>query len=1811
MLTVYSLGDLDLIIKMAQSAELAFSDGGIANSNLIAIGLGITLLVSAFKQMFDPDKFHVKEFFIALFTYMFLFTPKVDFYIESVRTGEVSQSFTLPFGIVAPAALATMIGGGFAKGMSEAYSSIMPDYDTEPGTNIDPLKALLKARFVGTSEADASYRSVGENMSAYLKNCYFEDIRNGKNPTGQAVQEISHDDSVTGAFDWSKFKVTSGSWFTPYYDVNTKSYSKITCTDAFAKLGTEISDSSSWAEEMKSRAAVLFDMAESSQVEKVFESLTNDTANLINLYRANFVKTMLSKVGATYVELEPWENLAFQQEFDAIQQRHMSQAAQSSFFLESAPALITWFECFIFLVAPLLPVFLTFGSKGLMMAGKLYSFLLAVNFWPIIQVGVNMYTNHYFNKLMCSLPGNNSSQVQNCMIAPSMRNWSIDSLGGMDSAYTTLETFVSQAAIIQTMVPALAMMIVFGGVHTMMAASQKSQMGANVDAKALSPQTVNSDGKTVSSGGYGAQMTSSGDWIESRQGAGNMSSVSTGGATYNAQQAGTSAVNLSNSDVDSVSASKTAAQQQVAAANERLMTSVGTGNVYQNAGQAGLGYEEARGFDVSQQLGRDMGISGQQARQQMIQTLSQMSEQEANQFALKAGFGVQAGGGMPTNPVTGLMKALGVSTEASASWSQIQTSMKTQLESEGASTSSTLAETASEKAAKAFRESDSASNRKSYAESQTDTSSANYQNVKSRDQAVANQRSAQEQLQEAEARSRELRNGVTSSGAAGSSANIKFGEIISSENRDMFSKTDTLGKIAKDSADGVMRGKYGEDWEAATKGLNTLDYNSTINALDTRAVAAGSGTADEAKYNAMKQDYAGNQSLYDVARDKQALQGIVNDAQTMISPDGRPIPIKDVGSIADRAVGKLSDLMASTQSDPIKASAIQNLTAGAAISYAALNGTNGGNETARLVGAQFTSIGQSQLLDYEKPALTSEQQAFKTDTQAGLNATGQHVSSDGAKLEQEAGNRASMYAPSKEKFDALQLQSTAKWTPDQQHTLSKLDKTVDDLWKKMQESQQISGPAGVSKIIDTVAQELKSGTYGAVSSQVVDRVADVMKNASSSPAELGRMLNDFANSKSNSFSGDNAAQIAPVISAMANTVDGLLSKAIDSDRLSPSEKPYFQNAQQAFGSVNDVYAGKEISDRPSHAGNAAAQVISTLGSSKDAHTQQAVALASAIAAEGTRDNPLPNAEFSRYYKENNPSKDEVLGMRLVTDRAQDIVKHALGQEGLSEPVRERLGETLKGLQEFERKLATSPNSTAFHRDATGYQHATAFDDATRNSSAMSGLDSSERIRVMDGFNRIGAGEGSTESRKENVRFNGEGANMRLESIANNLSAEDKASILQSIPESVRHNVERGMELAASNSSSTSEVMRLGETRFPSSPVSTSAAQGDAVSPSSPVSTSAAQGDAVSQPSPVSTSAAQVDAVSQPSPVSTSAAQGDAVNPSSPVSTSAAPGDAVSQLSPVSTSAAPGDAVSQLSPVSTSAAPGDAVSQLSPVSTSAAQVDAVSQPSPVSTSAAQGDAVSQPSPVSTSAAPGDAVSQLSPVSTSAAPGDAVSQLSPVSTSAAQGDAVSQPSPVSTSAAPGDAVSQLSPVSTSAAQGDAVSQPSPVSTSAAQGDAVNPSSPVSTSAAPGDAVSQLSPGTTGTVQGVGINPDMGLTSVTPTANSTHSVGDSSTVVSSSASPERGEPEIRYVETPAENSVQPGNTVVDNNPYAFDGNQAGHNFSVMGGFGNNVQPSKVSYNSIDLVGGGSASSHSNVGTSSDPSLDNSSSTVPTMQR
>ncbi|MCD8475846.1 MAG: conjugal transfer protein TraG, partial [Shewanella fodinae] len=174
--------------------------------------------------------------------------------------------------------------------------------------------------------------------------------------------------------------------------------------------------------------------------------VVGDTASATDLYRANLVKQVISKVGSQSYYLDSAQRLAYTNEYEAIQQRQISQSVQSSFFLETAPAIITWFEVFYFLLSRLfIPVMLALGKMGLSMAMKCFMFILAVNFWPLIQIGVNVYIRHYLSKLMCGTAGYDGISASCLTNSTVAAKFSIASLGGMDASYTTLQTFVSTA----------------------------------------------------------------------------------------------------------------------------------------------------------------------------------------------------------------------------------------------------------------------------------------------------------------------------------------------------------------------------------------------------------------------------------------------------------------------------------------------------------------------------------------------------------------------------------------------------------------------------------------------------------------------------------------------------------------------------------------------------------------------------------------------------------------------------------------------------------------------------------------------------------------------------------------------------------------------------------------------------------------------------------------------------------------------------------------------------------------------------------------------------------------------------------------------------------------------------------------------------------------------------------------------------------------------------------------------------------------------------------------------------------------------
>ncbi|MCD8475845.1 MAG: hypothetical protein LRY40_04720 [Shewanella fodinae] len=156
------------------------------------------------------------------------------------------------------------------------------------------------------------------------------------------------------------------------------------------------------------------------------------------------------------------------------------------------------------------------------------------------------------------------------------------------------------------MLPALAMMIVFGSVHTMLNATQKSQMGANVDTKPTTPDTVKSDGKTLSGQGVSMTWDNNGNHLFSST-AGQVTSGA--GTTFSSTTAVNNGVTAAEAEANSVSRTLAASRERATLAQQAYNTSLDANTSMEHSASAGATYERAVGESQLQSIASASGMS--------------------------------------------------------------------------------------------------------------------------------------------------------------------------------------------------------------------------------------------------------------------------------------------------------------------------------------------------------------------------------------------------------------------------------------------------------------------------------------------------------------------------------------------------------------------------------------------------------------------------------------------------------------------------------------------------------------------------------------------------------------------------------------------------------------------------------------------------------------------------------------------------------------------------------------------------------------------------------------------------------------------------------------------------------------------------------------------------------------------------------------------------------------------------------------------------------------------------------------------------
>lgn len=566
LLNIYSVGD-PAYIKVVMLGLSHMYDTSMPYT-LAKIGLIISLLFIFAKSVWNPGKIEFKEFFTSLLFIYFMFCNTATITLFSNNQADVTPIPNIPLGIALSASITTRMGYELATSLRDFYQtavlpgeytshSISSMLDDDPasknysivGNGLEPLRALMNMRITGDPTATTHYVASHGLVSAYnepdlrqsvlnyMQDCVLKDEFNGSR-----VQEVNMAQARISNDAWKYMAMSYNGWTTSVNLVFGHGFEVMGCGNAYTKLNgameAAFNDTSKDYIEMRN----LKQDPNIKNAERGLAMLTDQGVKAWKMKSNQMLKYMYyqAKIKNQYTDLSG--RLASQAEFEAMDARHFSTATQFTLWSEMAVPLMTYLEALIYLLGPIMPFVAAFGSKGIGMIAKYILLLVWVNTWPVLQVGVNLYLQTYLNEMT-----NKGTHI-------GVMSWA-----GVNTTFTDLQSFIAMGSTLQTMVPALSLMIMYGSVHTAInLANSAASSGGGEGASTTSP-------KVVSPSNYG--KSSSAGITSEYNGVTNGSSLTHDNLNQPAQL-GVRSYNMSNNATNSSS-------NTIAAANQKLSSATG------------------------------------------------------------------------------------------------------------------------------------------------------------------------------------------------------------------------------------------------------------------------------------------------------------------------------------------------------------------------------------------------------------------------------------------------------------------------------------------------------------------------------------------------------------------------------------------------------------------------------------------------------------------------------------------------------------------------------------------------------------------------------------------------------------------------------------------------------------------------------------------------------------------------------------------------------------------------------------------------------------------------------------------------------------------------------------------------------------------------------------------------------------------------------------------------------------------------------------------------------------------------------------
>lgn len=501
---IYTSGDLAFLESIWTGLGHIWSNGFL--KPVLASALLLNFLSGILRWIFDQKQPIFVNFWQSILIYLIFFSTTTT--VNLIKDGEAPRAIAgqFPIGFVAPASWITTAGNSIASEFKDNITAVNVGYGwttknfiLEKG--VKPLELLVRMRdervgVGGVQKSDLlsdpddpsnANSGLDEAMSLYFTRCVkkYLMLSESDNDSSHKVFRDRFASAIQAKSFWDNLKVDQTSWpFT--YRLNGSDIES-NCSDAHEEISqalniraeeylkSKLLGSLHDADSSKSLLEGLDDFKEAVALISPLadgDAATNLQMNLWSMTSTFGACKDDSQLGRQYTQ-------ACQQQFTAIQNRRVTEASKFDSFREMVGPLVTFVEGFVYMITPLLLVIIMFmGGAAIKLVGKYFSALMWVILMPICQVAVDVYLNVYFNRWYYVVLNGDTAGTNLWSVASQESNW------------TQLESFIAFAGTAQAMVPALAMFIIFAGVHTLQGLGASASSGGSIGASTVAPDVT-------------------------------------------------------------------------------------------------------------------------------------------------------------------------------------------------------------------------------------------------------------------------------------------------------------------------------------------------------------------------------------------------------------------------------------------------------------------------------------------------------------------------------------------------------------------------------------------------------------------------------------------------------------------------------------------------------------------------------------------------------------------------------------------------------------------------------------------------------------------------------------------------------------------------------------------------------------------------------------------------------------------------------------------------------------------------------------------------------------------------------------------------------------------------------------------------------------------------------------------------------------------------------------------------------------------------------------------------------------------------